>query len=211
MNDLSDTAQEATEEWRRITHLGEYAAERYEVSNLGQVRSVDHVTFIQQSHRAYYSTFRGQLLALADVNGYRVATLRDGAESARMVGTHTLVLNAFVGPPPAEHECCHENGDSSDNRLGNLYWGTKSENQLDRVRHGHHPAVNRERCPQKHLLKMPNLEPTLWAKKRHRACKACTGTQTFNSHRRAKGRPTLDHKTESDRRYALIMAGEVVR
>jgi len=50
---------------------------------------------------------------------------------------HRLVLFAFVGPPPSEkHECCHNDGDPSNNNLSNLRWGTKKENQADRKVHG---------------------------------------------------------------------------
>jgi hypothetical protein len=49
---------------------------------------------------------------------------------------HRLVLAAFVGPCPSAHECCHRNGNPSDNRLENLYWGTRSQNMADSKRHG---------------------------------------------------------------------------
>lgn len=50
---------------------------------------------------------------------------------------HKLVLLAFVGPPPKGCECLHGNGDPSDNRLENLRWGTRSENNIDAVLHQH--------------------------------------------------------------------------
>lgn len=49
---------------------------------------------------------------------------------------HTLVLNAFVGPRPERHECRHLNGVRNDNRLSNLAWGTPTENDNDRKKHG---------------------------------------------------------------------------
>jgi hypothetical protein len=49
---------------------------------------------------------------------------------------HRLVLEAFVGPCPPGMECCHENGVRSDNRLGNIRWGTHLSNVADSVRHG---------------------------------------------------------------------------
>jgi DNA-binding transcriptional regulator YiaG len=51
------------------------------------------------------------------------------------VFVHRLVMLAFVGPCPAGHEVRHINGDPSDNRLVNLRYGTRSENQKDRARH----------------------------------------------------------------------------
>lgn len=49
---------------------------------------------------------------------------------------HRLVLLAFVGPRPEAHECRHLNGKRDDNRLANLTWGTKTENDADKDRHG---------------------------------------------------------------------------
>jgi len=50
--------------------------------------------------------------------------------------THALVLEAFVGPRPKGFDGCHGNGVRTDNRLANLRWGTRKENQEDMVRHG---------------------------------------------------------------------------
>jgi uncharacterized protein YwbE len=48
---------------------------------------------------------------------------------------HKLVLLAFVGAAPERHECLHINGVPNDNRLPNLRWGTRSENNVDAVLH----------------------------------------------------------------------------
>lgn len=53
---------------------------------------------------------------------------------------HRLVLLAFIGPCPPEMECCHEDGNGCNNKLGNLRWGTKLENHADRRRHGNTPV-----------------------------------------------------------------------
>lgn len=49
---------------------------------------------------------------------------------------HVLVLEAFVGPCPEGMECCHWDGDPSNNRLDNLRWDTPKANHADSVRHG---------------------------------------------------------------------------
>lgn len=51
---------------------------------------------------------------------------------------HHLVLEVFVGPMPEGKEACHRNGIRTDNRLENLYWGTRSENVQDAIKHGTH-------------------------------------------------------------------------
>jgi hypothetical protein len=62
----------------------------------------------------------------------------------KLIKIHRLVLTAFVGPCPDGMECCHNDGDASNNLLQNLRWDTPQNNQLDRIKHG---TSNRgERC-----------------------------------------------------------------
>jgi hypothetical protein len=49
---------------------------------------------------------------------------------------HRLVLAAFIGPCPAGMMACHRNGDATDNRPENLYWGTAADNGSDCAKHG---------------------------------------------------------------------------
>lgn len=44
---------------------------------------------------------------------------------------HQLVLLTFVGPAPEGLEVRHINGNPSDNRLENLFYGTRTENIID--------------------------------------------------------------------------------
>lgn len=67
--------------------------------------------------------------------GYLQTGVRVDGKSIRVV-IHTLVLNAFVGPRPDGMECCHNNGNSFDNRLANLRWGTPESNLEDKRFHG---------------------------------------------------------------------------
>lgn len=70
--------------------------------------------------------------------GYRMVSLcRPGCRARRPI--HHLVLIAFVGPCPEGMECCHEDGDPSNNRLSNLRWDTHQANMDDRERHGRQP------------------------------------------------------------------------
>jgi hypothetical protein len=47
-----------------------------------------------------------------------------------------FVLLAFVGPCPVGMECCHNDGDCSNDKLDNLRWGTRASNSADTVAHG---------------------------------------------------------------------------
>lgn len=49
---------------------------------------------------------------------------------------HVAVCEAFHGSRPEGHEVAHDNGDPGDNRSENLAWKTRSQNAMDRVRHG---------------------------------------------------------------------------
>lgn len=69
--------------------------------------------------------------------GYRRINPRRNGKSI-WTDVHVAVLEAFVGPRPEGCVCRHLNGDKLDNRLENLRWGSRSENNLDAVRHGTH-------------------------------------------------------------------------
>ena len=72
---------------------------------------------------------------LANTYGHRKVGLQiNRVISIKLV--HRLVLEAFVGPCPADMECRHLNGNPADNRLENLAWGTHRQNQADRIAHG---------------------------------------------------------------------------
>jgi hypothetical protein len=88
----------------------------YEVSNKGLVRRVSK-----------------PLVPTIGPSGHLTVSLGRGAK--RLV--HRLVLEAFVGPPPAGHEGCHSpNHDPGDNRIENLRWDTHAANIADMVRMG---------------------------------------------------------------------------
>jgi predicted XRE-type DNA-binding protein len=46
------------------------------------------------------------------------------------------VLEAFVRNGEDGEECRHLDGDVFNNRLTNLVWGTKAENEADKIKHG---------------------------------------------------------------------------
>jgi hypothetical protein len=67
--------------------------------------------------------------------GYlRVVLGRQGNRNREYV--HVLVLTTFHGPKPPGMETRHLNGNPADNRPENLVWGTKSDNEKDKTRHG---------------------------------------------------------------------------
>lgn len=106
--------------WKDITEYKEL----YQVSNLGQIRSIPRL-----------KTLGGILKPILDTGGHlQVGLYKDGKQ--KRLSIHRLILEAFIGPCPLGMECRHLDGNPINNKLNNLQWGTKSENQQDSIRHG---------------------------------------------------------------------------
>lgn len=71
-----------------------------------------------------------------DSRGRERCELRDAEGAPRKAFVHRLVLLAFVGECPIGMECCHNDGDSTNNDLRNLRWDTHKSNINDKVSHG---------------------------------------------------------------------------
>lgn len=102
----------------------------YEVSDLGNVRSVDReVTTSLGTVKRY----KGKLLkGCKDKDGYaRVRLSKDGVHYDRKI--HRLVLQAFIGD--TELLVDHINHIRDDNRLENLRYVDKSENMKNQLPH----------------------------------------------------------------------------
>jgi HNH endonuclease len=67
--------------------------------------------------------------------GYFRVKLRRGRKARRRL-LHQVILETFVGCRPVGMQCRHLDGDSKNNCLGNLKWGTSKENCDDARRHG---------------------------------------------------------------------------
>lgn len=116
------------EEWVAVTDFQGL----YEVSSLGKVRSLPRVGGPSKNR-----IYGGRLIkpTVRKQDGYLVVSLhKNGKQIQRTL--HRIVAEAFHGPAPAAHECCHNNGIKEDCRVDNLRWGTKTENSLDKEIHG---------------------------------------------------------------------------
>lgn len=101
--------------------------------------------------------------------GHQHVTLSaNGVRSSKSVST--LVIEAFIGPRPLGHVVCHNDGDATNNRAGNLRWDTQSNNIRDSVRHGTHAQVAKTHCPNGHEYTPDN---TYLEKLGHRKCRLC--------------------------------------
>ena len=79
-----------------------------------------------------------QVLSPRYHKGYLHVNIRTGIGrySLQTKPIHQLVLLAYRGPKTEQQVSRHLNGDSLDNRLSNLLYGSVSENIQDSIRHG---------------------------------------------------------------------------
>ncbi len=145
----------------------------YEVSNLGQVRSLDYVDVRGRLWRGGSRKSRPNVRS-----GHPQIPLRRHGEKG-MAYVHRLVLEAFVGPAPEGMEACHNDGNPTNNALSNLRWASRAENNLDRVRHGTHNNTRKTHCPQGHPYDEANtyVNPAR-GKNGFRMCRACISARS---------------------------------
>lgn len=118
----------AEEQWRpfpgwRHTH---------EVSDHGRVRAHARTVF---DLRGRPRLLPARYLALSPVFGYPTVMFHFERRAER-VRVHRAVLRAFVGEPADGQIARHLDGNPSNSYVGNLAWGTPTENMEDARRHG---------------------------------------------------------------------------
>jgi hypothetical protein len=108
----------------------------YEVSNLGHVRSVARVVDSANRWGPCRRSVRGHAVKpVVGSHGYfQVVLSRNG--KARPYYVHRLVGETFLGPLPPGQQTRHGPGGKLDNRLVNLSYGTRAENERDKIRDG---------------------------------------------------------------------------
>lgn len=122
-----------TETWKSVVGYEGY----YDVSDLGNVRSVDRfIKFFSRWGSRMGRFHEGVSLKSQPGNfNYPTVSLNMGGRK-KTHRVHSLVLAAFVGPRPRGMGCRHLDGDPQNSVLENLLWGTQKENTQDTVRHG---------------------------------------------------------------------------
>lgn len=112
------------EEWRPIP-----SALHYEASSIGNIRS-------WKSRNGRGLAREPHLLTpYVDTDGYRTVMVRSiGRKGPRKICG--LVAEAFFWPRPERCVVRHLNGNSKDDTVANLAWGTQKENVADAKRHG---------------------------------------------------------------------------
>lgn len=153
----------------------------YVVSNTGRVRS------LPRSGTRRDRMYGGHDLKPArQISGHLAVSLSHDNQGHTQ-SVHVLVCEAFHGPRPEGSEVRHLNGNPADNRALNLVWGTRSENELDKVRHGTHHLARKTHCPQGHPYEGANL---IIARRgdgsAFRQCRTCLNAASRRSKGRAK-------------------------
>lgn len=111
---------------------------RYEVSSEGNIRSVPRRAYGGVNNKTWRDIPQKEIYqheATRKTVPYRQVCLWIGTKG-KTFKVHRLVLEAFVGRCPVGMQACHNDGNSLNNKLGNLRWGTAAENVADIARHG---------------------------------------------------------------------------
>jgi hypothetical protein len=98
---------------------------RYEISNLGRVKSVERKV------KCGYSKLRSvkEVIRMVQVNnfGYEFISVKHKGKFS-CIFVHKEVAIAFIGNPNSKPEVNHIDGDPRNNSISNLEWVTRSEN-----------------------------------------------------------------------------------
>lgn len=116
----------------------------YEVSNFGNVRSLDRFVSAKQNGKRLQ---KGVMLRPGkDSRGYlQVCLNKESRPEMRLV--HRLVMKAFMPIDIDRNDVNHIDSNRTNNNLENLEWVTKSENQLHAYKMGRRPLkMPRKKC-----------------------------------------------------------------
>ena len=121
----------------------------YQVSNYGNVRSLDRETI---NKNGTIKRYKGKILSLGqNKNGYKFCCLHKSLN--RKIGkVHQLVARAFVDNNEDKPEVNHLDGNKANNNAENLQWCTRSEN----IKHAYDTGLNYVSDRQKRLTSLAN-------------------------------------------------------
>lgn len=108
----------------------------YQVSNLGRVKSLEHLDSIGRKKKE-------KNMSTQEVSGYLRVWLSKG-DNRKGYLVHRLVAKAFIPNICNKREVNHKDGNKQNNNANNLEWVTSSENQLHAYKSGlDKPSIKR--------------------------------------------------------------------
>lgn len=122
------------EEWKDIAGFDG----RYQVSNLGRVRSVDWPLVRRNRWGGYVTNLiKGKVLkAGPNSAGYPQVALTNDERGQKFYLVHRLVAQEFIGPCPDGMEVMHKDDDPGNPAVDNLQYGTRADNMQDAAAKG---------------------------------------------------------------------------
>lgn len=108
----------------------------HQVSNLGQVKSIDHyIKFHNVKTRSISERLKKGRIRVLDINkyGYYMVRLKS---KGKYHSVHRLVCEAFLPNPNNLPSINHKNGIKTDNRVENLEWCTVQYNNVHAFKNG---------------------------------------------------------------------------
>lgn len=126
--------------WKEVPTIvnknGTFSPHKYEVSNLGRVRTKKQrygKPRKDTGKRAELAEYR-HLNGRPDKAGYIQYCLFDDNLQKKNIRGHVLVMQAFVGVPSPGHVVCHYDDVKHNNVLDNLRYDTQKANLADMIR-----------------------------------------------------------------------------
>jgi hypothetical protein len=106
----------------------------YEVSNMGEVRSLDRI--VPHFEETFLRKIKARkLLKTFDKQGRNYVTFSKNGKTNK-VRVHIIVATHFIGERPKGLDICHNDGNPSNNCVTNLRYDTKKANMKDMICHG---------------------------------------------------------------------------
>jgi hypothetical protein len=103
----------------------------YQISNLGNIKSLERYRY----NNLKYLQKEKHLSLIKNVYGYLQVNLCKYGK-IKIFKVHRLVACAFISNPENKPEINHKNGIKIDNRVENLEWCTRSENEIHSYENG---------------------------------------------------------------------------